>query len=80
MAAADKQAIFQESSQLGMGPFVFEKERAHLNEAALIAGRNPEIDALEVSRRKNPEKPQPRDLVLQRALDLVTSLAIYHKR
>ncbi|MEO5720540.1 MAG: S41 family peptidase [Chthoniobacterales bacterium] len=81
MSNADKRQIFQQSATAGMGQFVFENERPHLNEAALIAGRNPEIDALEASqRRKNPEKPAPRDLVLQRALDIVTSLAIYEKR
>ncbi len=81
MSLADKQLIFQQSPQSGMGPFVFEKERPHLNEAALLAGRNPEIDALEASqRRKGPEKTPPRDLVLQRAVDVVTSLAIYQQR
>ena len=81
MPVADKRLIFQQSPQAGMGPFVFERERPHLNEAALIAGRNPEIDALEASQgRKNPEKTPPRDLVLQRAVDVVTSLAIYQKR
>jgi hypothetical protein len=81
MPMADKRQIFQQSPQSGMNQFVFENERPHLNEAALLAGRNPEIDALEASqRRKTAEKPQPRDLVLQRALDVVTSLAIYQKR
>ena len=78
---ADKRQIFQESPQVGMARFVFESERPHLNEAALIAGRNPEIDALEVSqRRKNSDKTPPRDVVLQRAIDIVTSLAIYQKK
>lgn len=82
MPVEDKRMIFQQSAQAGgMGPFVFENERPHLNEAALLAGRNPEIDALEASqRRKAAEKTPPRDVVLQRAIDLVTSLAIYQKK
>ena len=82
MSAADKRQIFQQSLQSGMSQFVFESERPHLNEAALLAGRNPEIDALEVSQRRgrNSEKAPPRDLVLQRAVDVVTSLAIYQRR
>lgn len=82
MSSEDKQAIFQQSAQGGgMGPFVFESERPHLNEAALLAGRNPEIDALEASqRRKTAEKVPPKDVVLQRAIDLVTSLGIYQKK
>ncbi|MEP6810105.1 MAG: S41 family peptidase [Chthoniobacterales bacterium] len=81
MTTADKRQVFQQSVQVGMSPFVFEHERPHLNEAALLAGQNPELDALEATqRRKNAEKPLPRDVVLQRAIDLVTSLAIYQKR
>ena len=82
MTAADKRYIFEQSIRSGMSQFVFESERPHLNEAALLAGRNPELDALEASQRRgrNAEKPQPRDLVLQRAVDVVTSLSIYQQR
>ncbi len=81
LAEAEKRQIFELSVQSGMAPFVFEKERPHLNEAALMSGRNPEIDSMEASqRRKGTEKAMPRDLVLQRAVDIVTSLAIYQKK
>ena len=81
MELADKRLIFEGSLKSGMSPFIFEEERPHLNEAALLAGRNPEIDAMEAAqRRKGPEKAGPRDVVLQRAIDLVTSLAIFQKR
>ncbi|MEP6821300.1 MAG: S41 family peptidase [Chthoniobacterales bacterium] len=82
LSTEDKQMIFQQSAQAGgMGPFVFENERPHLNEAALLAGRNPDIDAMEASqRRKTTEKAPPKDVVLQRAIDLVTSLGIYQKK
>jgi hypothetical protein len=82
MPLADKRAIFQQSAEKGMSPFIFEAERPHLNEAALLAGRNPEIDAMEAAQRRRAtgEKPLPRDPVLQRAIDVVTSLAIYQQR
>ena len=82
MPMADKRLIFQQSLQGGMGPFVFESERPHLNEAALLAGRNPEIEALDATQRRAraSEKTQPRDAVLQRAMDVVTSLSIYQQR
>ncbi len=82
MSPGEKRAVFQQSLQGGMGPFVFESERPHLNEAALLAGRNPELEALETAQRRAraAEKPQARDAVLQRALDVVTSLAIYQQR
>ncbi len=82
MAAAEKRVIFEKSIESGMAPFIFESERPHLNEAALLAGKNPEIEALETAQRRarQAEKPQPRDPVLQRAIDVVTSLSIYQQR
>ena len=83
MSMAEKRQIFQLSAQKGMGPFVYETERPHLNEAALLAGTNPELDAAEAAqeRRRHPaEKAAAHDPVLQRALDVVTSLEIYQKR
>ena len=63
-----------------MGPFVYEAERPHLNEAALLAGTNPELDSTEARRAQRQARRPVQDLVLQRALDLVTSLEVYRKR
>jgi hypothetical protein len=79
MSLVDKRQIFQLSAEKGLVPFVFETERPHLNEAALIAGTNPELESSEQRRGRLPER-YPRDAVLQRALDLVTSLEVYQKR
>src|SRR4029077_3577687 len=80
MSIADKRQIFRQSEK-GMSQFVYETERPHLNEAALIAGTNPELDIPEAQRRLRAREKQPlRDSVLQRALDVVTSLEIYQKR
>ena len=81
MSMMEKRQIFQLSAEKGMAPFVYETERPHLNEAALMAGTNPEIDAGEAGRRNRGRDKQPaRDPALQRALDLVTSLEVYQKR
>ncbi|MBA2585496.1 MAG: hypothetical protein H0U99_03325 [Chthoniobacterales bacterium] len=82
LAAADKRQIFQMSSEKGMALFVFENERPHLNEAALLAGKNPELEVMEAAQRRGrtQEKTVPRDFVLQRAVDVVTSLAVYQRR
>jgi len=82
MAAVDKREIFQTSREKGMTPFVVENSRPHLNEAALISGRNPELEAMEAAQRKNknPEKSVVHDAVLQRALDAVTSITIFQKK
>jgi hypothetical protein len=81
MSVADKRQVFRLSGEKGMTPFVYETERPHLNEAALIAGTNPELDIPDAQRRNRARERQPaRDSVLQRALDVVTSLEIYQKR
>lgn len=83
MPAADKRQIFQLSADKGMGPFVYETGRPHMNEAALLAGTNPEVEAwgaAQPRRGRGSEKPPPHDPVLQRALDVVTSLEVYQKR
>lgn len=82
MPAADKREVFQASREKGMTPFVVQESRPHLNEAALISGRNPELEAMEAAQKRgrNPEKPGVHDPVLQRALDLVTSIAIFQKK
>ncbi|HEY3662805.1 MAG TPA: S41 family peptidase [Chthoniobacterales bacterium] len=84
LAAAAKQQIFQQSLTKGMAPFVFETDRPHLNEAALVAGTNPEIEAAQAAqqrRAQNGPRPAPlHDSVLQRAVDLVTSIEVYEKQ
>jgi peptidase S41-like protein len=82
MSLSEKRQIFQSSSEKGMGPFIYETGRPHMSEAALLAGTNPELEAAEAAQQRRgraPEKPTPHDPVLQRALDVVTSLEIYQK-
>jgi hypothetical protein len=58
----------------GVGPLVFEKERARLNEAALVAGTDPEL-------AETPETAPPLyDRPLQRAVDLVVAVRLFHGR
>ena len=78
---SEKRQMFRLSAEKGgMGPFVYEADRPHLNEAALIAGTNPELDIADGQRRLRSRSGQsPRDSVLQRAIDIVTSLEIYQK-
>ena len=83
MSLTEKRQIFRLSGEKGMGPFIYQPGRPHMNEAALLAGTNPEVEAAEAAqqrRGRSPEKPPAHDPVLQRALDIVTSLEIYQKR
>jgi hypothetical protein len=82
MSLSEKRQIFQSSSEKGMGPFIYETGRPHMSEAALLAGTNPELEAAESAQQRRgraPEKTPPYDPVLQRALDVVTSLEVYQK-
>jgi Peptidase family S41 len=83
MSLAEKRQIFRASTEKGMEPFIYEVGRPHMSEAALLAGTNPELEAAEAAQQRRgraPEKPAPHDPVLQRALDVVTSLEVYQKR
>ena len=82
MARADLLAILRGSldkDKGGMAQFVLEAERPHFNEAALVSGINPELDAArdaQAARRRGEPAPKPpmRDFVIQRSLDLATTL------
>lgn len=78
-AALDEAAqrrIFAQSKEKGVSQFVFETERPQLNEAALVANTNPEIDPANLRR----DRDVLWDTVLQRAVDLVTAISFYHDR
>ncbi|MEI8342610.1 MAG: S41 family peptidase, partial [Verrucomicrobiota bacterium] len=78
LSAADKNEIMKQSLDKGISQFVFETERPKMNEAALVAGINPEIDAIEAAQGKKPDaKPALRDTVLQRAVDFITTVGFY---
>jgi hypothetical protein len=80
LPVATKREMFRLSGEKGMAAFVYETERPHLNEAALIAGTNPELETGEPPRPGRVREKQTHDSVLQRALDVITSLEIYQKR
>lgn len=70
-----KQAIFRASEEAGLSGFVFDVRRPRMNEAALVAGTDPELDYY-VARSQGAEteweKPMLRDRVLRQAVDLLT--------
>jgi Peptidase family S41 len=66
-------AVLARQVEKGVAESVFETERRRMNEAALVAGVNPEIEALEAARAAKEKAPE-RDAVLQRAVDFITSL------
>lgn len=74
--------LLRQELEKGVGEFVFETERPRMNEAALVAGTNPELDAIQAAQMAKGEKTNPvlRDAVLQRAVDFITTVAIYERK
>jgi hypothetical protein len=75
-------ALLKQELEKGVSEFVFEVERARLNEASLVAGTNPDLDALQAAQKSKREKAktQLHDAVLQRAVDFITTISIYEKK
>lgn len=76
-AGAERERVLKAALEAGgVAAVIYDTERMHINEAALVAGVNPEIEAMQDAqrRRKNPVEIVPRDIVLQRAVDLIVTL------
>lgn len=74
----EERDILARSEKEGVAPFIFEIERPHMNEASLVAGRNPELDNYQDrnSAKQTPEPVALLDRTLQRALDAATALLV----
>ena len=74
-------AVLQQELEKGVSEYVFETERPRMNEAALVAGTNPELDAIQAAQGAKGPKPKAplRDAVLQRAVDFITTISLYEK-
>jgi hypothetical protein len=80
LGAASKDDIMQSITDKGVQSVTQEYDRPHLNEAALVAGSNPELD--EIQAEQDGKKP-PQELIdpqLERALDIVTSIKIFQSK
>jgi hypothetical protein len=75
-------ALLKQELEKGVSEFVFEVERPRLNEASLVAGTNPDLDAIQAAQKSKGEKAkaQVHDALLQRAVDFITTIAIYEKK
>jgi C-terminal processing protease CtpA/Prc len=65
----------------GVRDYIFDEERPHTNEAALVAGRNPDLDAYEIGYTSGAVKQRaPKDAVLQRAIDFLTTISVFRTK
>jgi hypothetical protein len=74
--ANDEDSILRATDTEPVTPYVNDEERPHNNEAALVAGRNPELDAYEAQANGKPSPQKLKDVVLQRALDFLTTISV----
>lgn len=72
----NKHAVFKKSEKTELKAFVFENQRPRLNEAALVAGTDPELDYYldrTAGRATAFDKKPLQDQVLQQAIDYLTT-------
>jgi Peptidase family S41 len=74
----DQEKVLSLSDSKGITDFIVDDERPRTNEAALVAGKNPDLDAYESDQAANQPK-QPKDLALQRAIDFLTTVSVYRR-
>ncbi len=70
---AVRDAVLAASTGKGVEAFVFEHGRAQMNEAALVAGTNPELDSEDAAVEEKPLFDRP----LQRAIDLIVAIRLF---
>ena len=74
-------AVLALADQSGVSDYIFDEERPHTNEAALVAGKNPDLDAYEADHANGKPKLQHvKDLVLQRAIDFLTTIGVFRAK
>jgi hypothetical protein len=62
----------------GVADLILDEERPHTNEAALVAGKSPDLDAFEAEQVPGKhDRVKPKDLVIQHALDFLITTSIY---
>jgi hypothetical protein len=71
--------VLAQSDSGPLDPFITEEERPRLNEAALVNGTNPELDAYEEQEAGKTSKAQSKDESLQHAIDFLITLSLYKK-
>jgi C-terminal processing protease CtpA/Prc len=77
LPAAQQATILTASDNASSLPFITEEERPRTNEAALVAGKNPDLDAYEELQANKGKPAKLKDTPLQRALDFFTTIAFY---
>jgi len=75
-----ERSILAETDNQSSEPFITDEPRQHLNEAALVAGTNPELDAYEAQQSGQVPPAKQKDSMLQRAVDFLITVNLYKMR
>jgi hypothetical protein len=75
-----ERAVLAETDNQSSEPFITDDPRQHLNEAALVAGTNPELDAYEAQQSGQVQPQKQKDSMLQRAVDFLITVNLYKAR
>jgi len=75
-----ERSVLAESDNQSSAPFITDEPRQHLNEAALVAGTNPELDAYEAQQSGQNQPAKLKDPMLQRAADFLITVNLYKTR
>ncbi|MGC3992139.1 MAG: S41 family peptidase [Chthoniobacteraceae bacterium] len=75
-----KKTVLEAELKQGAAAYITDSPIARTSEHALVNGETPELDALEARQMGKVITTPPRDLVLQRAMDLITSIGIIDRR
>ena len=75
-------SVLKKELEGGVAALIEETERQKMNEAALVARRNPDLDAAQAAQARKGEREEAplRDVALQRALDFITTITLYEKK
>jgi C-terminal processing protease CtpA/Prc len=76
-----QESVLALADQYGVADYIFDEERPHTNEAALVAGKNPDLDAYEADHANGkPKQQHVKDVVLQRAIDFLTAISVFRAK
>jgi Peptidase family S41 len=77
--ATEEANVLQLGDTKGIFDLVKDEERLHTNEAALVSGKSPDIDSFEADQAAGgTARAEPKDVMIQRSLDFLTAVGIYH--
>ncbi|MBS0656952.1 MAG: hypothetical protein JSR82_01735 [Verrucomicrobia bacterium] len=82
-SGAERERVLKAAlDKTGFAGVLDDPERMRINEASLVAGLNPEVELLQEAQRRRgkPVTIIPRDVVLQRAVDTVTTVTSLEPR